>query len=456
MDSMRFLAKDPERRSKWIASIKRARSRRNQTEPWEPTNNGFRLCCDHFISEKKSDNPLSPDYVPSIFNHVPSQEKRKRRMRPDLISVLKNITSRLDSGVPPRSNSVNVMRESVLESAFRAFRRPRFSPDHRLNVVFVDVDGTTEGAVDDGGPSREFLRLLVMAIKDSMYFTGPEDKKNVSLISRALDSGEYKYIGEMLAFAIVHGGIRPSFFSERLYCMLAHCPTPPIKIEEVDDMEIREKLQRINDAETLLDAREALLEASGIFSLLGCPGFLHTLDQRQALVEEAARTYIEGRTHKAVEQLEAGLQQFGIAEAIAKHPEVMKPLFVGGPKGVDMEDLQNLFTVTFSEPGSNRRRHENQAFMFWKDWLLEVDEGTRPVTLQQILTFASGVDTIPLLGFPYPPQLEFLHGDNDSRRVFPEANTCQVVLRLPLHTSYDNFIHFMESGILQSPTFGVI
>ncbi|CAM4567900.1 unnamed protein product [Leuciscus chuanchicus] len=212
----------------------------------------------------------------------------------------------------------------------------------------------------------------------------------------------------------------------------------------------------INDAETIMDAREALIEASGILSLLGCPGFLHTLDQRQALVEEAARTYIEGRTQKAVEQLVAGLQELGIAEAIAKHPEVMKPLFVGGPKGLDMEDLQNLFNVTFYEPGSNRRRHENQAFMFWKDWLLEVDEGTRPVTLQQILIFASGVDNIPLLGFPYLPQLEFLHGENQSRRVFPEANTCQVVLRLPLHTSYDNFVKFMESGILQSPTFGVI
>lgn len=200
-------------------------------------------------------------------------------------------------------------------------------------------------------------------------------------------------LDKLLAVALVHGGIRPSFFSERLYCSVAHCTTPPINIEEVDDLEILEKLQRINDAETLMDAHEALIEASGILSLLGCPGFLHTLDQRQALVEEATRTYIKGRTQKAVEQLVAGLQELGIAEAIAKHPEVMKPLFVRGPKGLDMEDLRNLFTLTFSETGSNRRRDENQTFMFWKDWLLEVDEGIRPVTLQQILIFA-------FLGFP--------------------------------------------------------
>lgn len=46
------IPKDPERRNKWIAAIKRARSVLNKTERWEPTSNGFRLCSDHFISGK--------------------------------------------------------------------------------------------------------------------------------------------------------------------------------------------------------------------------------------------------------------------------------------------------------------------------------------------------------------------------------------------------------------------
>ncbi|XP_072556968.1 uncharacterized protein [Paramormyrops kingsleyae] len=136
----------------------------------------------------------------------------EKESEPDVMSILKNISSQLDTGEHPQSNNVNVTRDSVLESAFRTFMMQRFSPAHRLNVVFVDTDGITEGAVDDGGPTREFLRLLVVAIKDSIYFYGQEDKKNLSLVSRALDAGEYRFVGQMLSVDLIHGGIKPSFF----------------------------------------------------------------------------------------------------------------------------------------------------------------------------------------------------------------------------------------------------
>ncbi|KAG5264187.1 hypothetical protein AALO_G00273140, partial [Alosa alosa] len=80
------IPKDPERRNKWIAAIKRARGVLNKTERWEPTSNGFRLCSDHFISGAKSENPLSPDYIPSIFEHTSTAEKKRRNMLLDTFS----------------------------------------------------------------------------------------------------------------------------------------------------------------------------------------------------------------------------------------------------------------------------------------------------------------------------------------------------------------------------------
>ncbi|KAJ3592952.1 hypothetical protein NHX12_005290 [Muraenolepis orangiensis] len=58
-----------------------------------------------------------------------------------------------------------------------------------------------------------------------------------------------------------------------------------------------------------------------------------------------------------------------------------------------------------------------------------------------------GADSIPPLGFNRQPIIEFLHADEGNIRSFPEANTCEVILRLPLHTNYSSFVEYMESGI---------
>lgn len=60
---------DLDRRARWIAAIKR--------KNWQPTKNSW-VCSSHFISGAKSDEPLSPDFVPSIFSHTDSPAKRQR------------------------------------------------------------------------------------------------------------------------------------------------------------------------------------------------------------------------------------------------------------------------------------------------------------------------------------------------------------------------------------------
>ncbi|KAJ3583644.1 hypothetical protein NHX12_016334 [Muraenolepis orangiensis] len=67
-----------------------------------------------------------------------------------------------------------------------------------------------------------------------------------------------------------------------------------------------------------------------------------------------------------------------------------------------------------------------------------------------------GADSIPPLGFNRQPIMEFLHADEGNLRRFPEANTCEGILRLPLHTNYSLFEEYMESGIVQAPHFGLV
>ncbi|XP_056135061.1 peroxynitrite isomerase THAP4-like [Lampris incognitus] len=59
---------DADRRWRWIAAINR--------KDWQPSKYS-RICNEHFLRGKKSDDPLSPDYVPSVFAHMKTPEKRR-------------------------------------------------------------------------------------------------------------------------------------------------------------------------------------------------------------------------------------------------------------------------------------------------------------------------------------------------------------------------------------------
>lgn len=81
-----------------------------------------------------------------------------------------------------------------------------------------------------------------------------------------------------------------------------------------------------------------------------------------------------------------------------------------------------------------------------------------PLTVALVLEVATGATVVPPLGFEDTPTIEFLHTARgllagQQKKKYPEANTCAVTLRLPLHSTYNAFREFMTSGIVNSPTF---
>ena len=57
-----------EKRSKWIAAVKH--------DDWVPNDNTW-ICSTHFVTGKRSDNPLAPNYIPMLFPQLNSPVKRK-------------------------------------------------------------------------------------------------------------------------------------------------------------------------------------------------------------------------------------------------------------------------------------------------------------------------------------------------------------------------------------------
>ena len=59
---------NPEKKALWVAAVNR--------KDWARSEYSW-ICGAHFISGCKSDDPVSPDYVPSVFNYTKSPRKRK-------------------------------------------------------------------------------------------------------------------------------------------------------------------------------------------------------------------------------------------------------------------------------------------------------------------------------------------------------------------------------------------
>ena len=63
---------------------------------------------------------------------------------------------------------INVRRGHIWEDACRYLSRKKFDPKAVISVKFADDDGSSEGAIDAGGPLREFLRLLIKAANEQL------------------------------------------------------------------------------------------------------------------------------------------------------------------------------------------------------------------------------------------------------------------------------------------------
>ena len=94
---------DPSRKALWIAKINR--------KNWSP-NYSSRVCSAHFVKGVKSDDPLSPDYVPTVFTHTTCQEREQVEVH--------------FSAYERRKESRRKRRENLIPLLARRRRRHRF------------------------------------------------------------------------------------------------------------------------------------------------------------------------------------------------------------------------------------------------------------------------------------------------------------------------------------------
>ncbi|KAF5276642.1 hypothetical protein FQR65_LT16244 [Abscondita terminalis] len=179
----------------------------------------------------------------------------------------------------------------------------------------------------------------------------------------------------------------------------------------------REMFRLLMDSLNFIDSNE-------IFSIAGVE-IISNIIEKESIIEALLKFYVLYRTRPAVEQLICGLETRNVYHMMQKNPNLFKSVFCGDKTKLLAATLMNMFQVTYSEVGSNKRNLENRIISFWRDYLLDCESGDSTVSLSDILIFAAGIDEVPLLSFPSQPQTLFLHEDDCK---FPKANTCSLIL----------------------------
>lgn len=350
----------------------------------------------------------------------------------------------------------NIARNFIWEGTKRALTRKSFQPSHRMSVKFTDDSGQSEGAVDWGGPMREFFTLVIQHIHDSSLLCGPENQKVLSFDVKRLEENDYFLAGRIVAMSLVHGGPAPHFLSPLMYQALISNSPLNVQIDDVYDEELKSSLKALRDATTVDEAKKYTSEGtlSTVLDLAGTLALpMNTLDDVQKVVLCTAQWFVLGRCKPVLESFRDGLSCLGVLDAVRKYPNEFKPLFCYKPKKVTAESLERLFKVQGSPVGSSKALTESLVLSRWSDFLQEVEENEEStISLVDVLFFSTGCKEIPQRAATISPAIGFLH-DQESK--FPIANTCSCLLRLPVgHTSYESFKEDVTFGICNGKGFG--
>ena len=353
----------------------------------------------------------------------------------------------------------NISRTHIWDGAVRGLSRKTFSPANKVSVKFTDDVGNAEGAVDSGGPMREFFTLIIEWMVSSQLFCGSEREKCLSINSNYLNNDSYFHAGQLIAMSIVHGGPGPRCFSQSLYDALTiGVQRASVDVEDVYDFELQGSLKSFVSSPTVEEA-QTLISNSNLETIFDLAGTLEVLKTKEDVFNVAKKTahwFVLERVQASLERFKAGLSVLGVFDAMCMHYSQFKSIFCHSSTDFSADTFGSIFSILRSEEGSNKFSLDGLVLSHWDDFLQDVEEKViGGLSFSDILFFTCGCKELPPLGLSL--ELRFLHAPekDGSLSKFPKANTCACELQLPVvHSTYDDFKKDVTLAFLNTKGFG--
>ena len=350
------------------------------------------LIFDEFSSDEEINIETEKPAPPNIEAQIIQENITLREILHNLSSVIRE----------SEISKFNISRNHIWEGAKRALNRKSFNPQNRISVKFTDDMGISEGAIDLGGPAREFFTLVTERLLNSHLFLGGTFSKFLSLNAKCLEDGEYRLAGQIFALSFVHGGPTLKCLSDVCYNgIVKGVQNVNASVNDVCDYDLRISLEKLLNSSNVQEAEDIINDAKLdlLFDMAGTFQVIKTTSDIENLVQKTVNWYVLGRAQPAYDSFKEGLRTLGVLDSILHYPQVMREAFCFKPDTLTVTDFDDMFSVTRACEGSNRREVENLVLSHWQDLMQDCEEESAEITLSDILFFVSGCKNLP----PPPP-----------------------------------------------------
>ncbi|KAJ8315102.1 hypothetical protein KUTeg_007252 [Tegillarca granosa] len=152
-------------------------------------------------------------------------------------------------------------------------------------------------------------------------------------------------------------------------------------------------------------------------------------EKKGEVVTYLLKNAIYYRHHAEISQFVKGLNSVGfLYDEMLREPQAFLSFFTDqDSKTLDFDSFRRLYKVNFSAEGSNNRIQEKDTIYCFETFLMDCTEAESKVTLQDVLLFWTGANSVPPLGFDKSFEINFVTAA-DKR--LPVAHTCGMILEL--------------------------
>ncbi|KAK3744015.1 hypothetical protein QZH41_004824 [Actinostola sp. cb2023] len=241
----------------------------------------------------------------------------------------------------------------------RVAKRDDVAENYPLRICYAAEEG-----IDTGAMSKEFFTVTLQQIGSTMFPSGsPIDS------TFHVHNGNFRTCGNIVAASLAQGGPPPSFMEETVYDMMAKSNVDLLNIDV-------EKHLTTGDKTLIQSIKDDLASNSDTIVDHGYTGPINS-SHMEDIVKSIAVSIVSKREVYLKEFME-GLNNFGVADAIKAHPDVLKELFVIPSQNSMKVDANYLFSILvphYSPQGSTRRQTEEAMMDSFQDLLFRIEDG---------------------------------------------------------------------------------